>query len=338
MAFPHVFCTNETAPSALPFVTGGISLLLFLLVVPGNFLILLAIYKDPNRELRKNPFNLFVGNLATADLLVGLLVLPISAAVHIREGLFILPIISQILAIHMSYFVACTASLLSLAALTLDRHIAVMYPLYYRTALNPRRAFVASALIWALSISLTFTYLKVGSNIFAFVFANISIAVSLFFLFSCLYITRRVGRRDVILENSSCPVNRCGRRRHSKLQTRTTRVFSFVLITYILCYGPSCVLIYLMNFCVRCSCAQIHWFRDLQFLFVLVNSCTNPILYSWRLKTFRNALKKLLGIKSTRQSSSSSTSSNICQQPSNSIAEVRSYQNDAIELVSFKTL
>ncbi|XP_001634093.2 adrenocorticotropic hormone receptor [Nematostella vectensis] len=315
MAFNSIDCTDVSAPTVLPFVTGGISLLLFLLVVPGNFLILLAIYKDPNRELRKNPFNLLVGNLALADMLVGLIVLPISAAVHIREGQLISPKSSEVLAIHVSYFIACTASLLSLAALALDRHVAVIYPVYYRTALSQTRVSVASTFIWVLSLSLPSIYLKVGYTSYAFVFANITIAVTLFFLFSCLYITRRVKKGNATFEKDQHPEtpnnerkDNTRKRRNSLIEARLTRVLSLVLIAYLFCYGPSCVLIYLMNFCVECSCTQIHWFRDMQFVFVLTNSCANPFLYSWRLTPFRNALRKLLGIKMTRQNLSSSSS------------------------------
>ncbi|XP_032235319.2 octopamine receptor beta-2R-like [Nematostella vectensis] len=339
MAFSSVDCLNVSAPMVLPFVTGGISLLLSILVIPGNFLILLAIYKDPNRELR-NPFNLFVGNLALADLLVGLVVLPLSSALHIREGLLIEAKSYEIWTIHVSFFIACTASLLSLAAMTLDRHVALIYPVYYRIALSPKRAFFVSALIWIISIALPLIYFKVGYIMYAFVFSNIAIAVSLFFLFSCLFITRRIGRRNSTLESHTGQGKRGQngrerRRRNSELQDRLTRVFSLVLIAYLICYGPSCVMVYLMNFCVQCSCSQIHWFRDMQLVFVLMNSSANPFLYSWRLSPFRNALKKLLRCKPRTQNDNSSSLDNIFQDLSTS-RNTRSYKNNAIELVSFK--
>ena len=46
--------------------------------VPGNLLVVMAVFIDPNKDLR-SPFMYFVANLAMADLLVGLVTDPVSA-------------------------------------------------------------------------------------------------------------------------------------------------------------------------------------------------------------------------------------------------------------------
>ena len=110
-------------PSYISFTTTTIS-------VSGNVLVLLAIFIDPNKNL-KCPFNYFVANLAFADLLVGFVVDPMSVAFHLSEGIA-KKYPTELVYIHIPYFVSSTASVLSLAALSMDRFWAITSPLSYR--------------------------------------------------------------------------------------------------------------------------------------------------------------------------------------------------------------
>ena len=71
-------CTNVTPPTVLSYTTASISIFVSIVATLGNSLVLLAILVDPNKNLR-SPFNYFVANLALADVLVGLVVAPLSA-------------------------------------------------------------------------------------------------------------------------------------------------------------------------------------------------------------------------------------------------------------------
>ena len=74
-------------------------------------------------------------------------------------------------------------------------------------------------------------------------------------------------------------------------------------------FTPACGMIYLLNFCSGCSCALIHWLRDLQFLIVLCNSGINPYLYAWRLPQFKRAFYKFLHLKARTKFSDIATTS-----------------------------
>lgn len=113
-------CGNVSAPIALSFTSASLSIMIALVSIPGNLLVLLAVLLDPNKDLRC-PFNYFVSNLAFADLLVGCVVAPMSAIFHICEGMEV-HIIVPIESLHLMFFITCTASVLSLAALTVDRY------------------------------------------------------------------------------------------------------------------------------------------------------------------------------------------------------------------------
>lgn len=289
-------CAGVPAPTPLSFTTAVLSLLLALVTIPGNFLVCLAVFKDPYKRL-KTPFTFFVVNLAVSDLIVGMVVEPISVLIHFREGLS-LSISKLIWLIHMSYFISCTASVLNLAALTADRFTAISYPLQYRARLSTQRANVIAGLVWFVSCTLPFVYFKVGYLQYAFVFANTAVALTfLIFLFTYARVLRGV-RAQVLewerLRHSSQTEENKARLRAAAVEKNITQAFMVMLGLFLCCYTPSCVMIYIMNLCSSCSCYTIHVLRDLQFIFVLCSSAFNPFLYAWRLPNFRRAFERIL--------------------------------------------
>ncbi|XP_028408274.1 5-hydroxytryptamine receptor 1A-like [Dendronephthya gigantea] len=88
------------------------------------------------------------------------------------------------------------------------------------------------------------------------------------------------------------------------MEQKITKMFLVVLIAMLLCYGPSTVFIYVMSFCETCSCKTLHWFRDLQFLFVIMNSSVNFFCYALRSPRFQNAFKYILRLKRPGDTSS----------------------------------
>lgn len=124
-------CTTIGAPSHLSFFTTTFSILFTILNIPGNFLVILAVIVDPYKNLR-TPFNYLMANLAFADLIVGTVTDPISIYIHWKEGIRAPLHLGEVRALHMSYFISCTASVLSLATLAVERYLAIRNPHTYR--------------------------------------------------------------------------------------------------------------------------------------------------------------------------------------------------------------
>ncbi|XP_064181447.1 alpha-1A adrenergic receptor-like [Anguilla rostrata] len=115
--------------------------------IVGNILVILSVVC--NRHLR-TPTNYFIINLAIADLLLGTTVLPVSATLEILNYWVFGKIFCDIWA--AVDVLCCTASIMSLCVISIDRYIGVSYPLQYPSIVTEKRALLAMLGVWVLSL------------------------------------------------------------------------------------------------------------------------------------------------------------------------------------------
>ncbi|XP_027014481.2 histamine receptor H2b [Tachysurus fulvidraco] len=128
--------------------------------VAGNVLVCLAVCTS--RRLHRIS-SCFVVALAVTDLLVGLLVLPLSATLELHSGRW--PLGGTVCNIYLSADVTLgTASIFTLLAISVDRYLAISAPLSYTTRLTPGRAAAAILVIWIVSLTVAFTPIHMGWN------------------------------------------------------------------------------------------------------------------------------------------------------------------------------
>ena len=120
-----------------------------LLALTGNSLLIFIVRKRP--ETRTLTSCLFV-NMAAADLLVALVVMPVSLATPYTKGKWLPGLVGHVTCkfVYYSFFVSLTASILSLVAMAVDRFLAVRFPL--RRFERFRRARVVISVIWLSSM------------------------------------------------------------------------------------------------------------------------------------------------------------------------------------------
>ena len=240
---------------------------------------------------------------------------PIAVAYHIDEALRLNVVDIKIL--HIFYFILSTASLLTLAALTMDRYFAVASPLKYKTMITSKRVILACVSIWTGALGFSFFYFKLGFIVYSFVFANTAVFTTfLVVIFVHIGILKRLRERSKYWrdqramhyaepeqqENRSNIIN-------IKKEGKAAKVLMIILLAFFSSFTPACAMIYLLNFCSKCSCLVVHWLRDLQFLIVLCNSGINPYLYAWRLPQFKRAFCKFLRLKARGQVNTFTTTS-----------------------------
>ena len=135
------------------------------LALAGNILVCVAVISD--RHLRKKS-NVFIVSLAVADALLALLVMSF-AVLNDLKGHWILG--SRFCTIWISFDVMfCTASILNLCAISLDRYIHIKSPLHYESYMSTKRTIMFLATIWIMSALISFVPIqlewhKFGSHI-----------------------------------------------------------------------------------------------------------------------------------------------------------------------------
>ncbi|TRY60716.1 hypothetical protein DNTS_016447 [Danionella cerebrum] len=150
-AFTNSSELNDTGPEVLLLTRAvplGLALGTFIsFAVAGNILVILSVVC--NRHLR-SPTNYFIVNLAIADLLLGTTVLPVSATLEILDYWVFGRIFCDVWA--AVDVLCCTASIMSLCVISIDRYIGVSHPLQYPNIVTGRRALLAMLGVWILSL------------------------------------------------------------------------------------------------------------------------------------------------------------------------------------------
>uniref|UniRef100_A0A3P9D5J4 D(3) dopamine receptor n=1 Tax=Maylandia zebra TaxID=106582 RepID=A0A3P9D5J4_9CICH len=126
--------------------------LLILAIVFGNVLVCLAVLRE--RSLQTTT-NYLVVSLAVSDLLVASLVMPWAVYLEVVGGAWLFS------RLYCNVFVTldvmmCTASILNLCAISIDRYTAVVMPVLYNTTHRSRkRVFVMIATVWVLAFAVS---------------------------------------------------------------------------------------------------------------------------------------------------------------------------------------
>ncbi|XP_064630432.1 alpha-1A adrenergic receptor-like [Lineus longissimus] len=131
-------------------VTGALLSSIICMTISGNVLVLLAVFV--NSHLRSTT-NIFIVNLAVADLLLGTIVLPFSASKEIVNYWAFGQTFCDIWA--AVDVLCCTASIMSLCVISLDRYIGVTRPLQHSSIMTEKRAILIVLAVWILSTAIS---------------------------------------------------------------------------------------------------------------------------------------------------------------------------------------
>jgi len=191
----------------------------------------------------------------------------------------------------------------------MDGYFSVASPIKYKTMVTSKRAILASVSTWVGALGFSLFYFKLGFIVYSFIFANTAVFTTfLVLIFVHVGILKRLREgskywRDQKAMNYAEPEQQENRNDtiNTKKEGKAAKALMIILLAFFSSLTPACVMIYLLNFCSKCSCLVVHWLRDLQFLIVLCNSGINPYLYAWRLPRFKRAFYKYLQVKSRGQ-------------------------------------
>ncbi|XP_020486237.1 alpha-1A adrenergic receptor [Labrus bergylta] len=152
-ADPCMNCSSTAFPEldVVKAVLLGTLLVVFVVFgVLGNILVILSVLFHHHW---RSVTHYFIANLAAADLLLSSAVLPFSATSEaLGRWVFGRSFCSVWAALDV---LCCTASILSLCVISIDRYLAVSYPLRYPAMATGRRGLTAVAALWGLSAAIS---------------------------------------------------------------------------------------------------------------------------------------------------------------------------------------
>ncbi|MEE6479704.1 hypothetical protein FKM82_012342 [Ascaphus truei] len=285
---------------------GVILVLIIITTICGNVVVCLAVGFD--RRLRSMT-NCFIVSLAITDLLLGLLVLPFSALNLLHEEW---PFGATFCNIYTSLDVMlCTASILNLFMISLDRYYGVTAPLRYSMFVTPTRVAIAMGVIWVVSLMVSFLPIHLGWNTkdksiqnygdnecklelnkeYVLVDALLTFYLPLVIMCLMYYRIFKIAREQAKRINHANCSNTVNPVLPTVREHKATVTLAAVMGAFIICWFP-----YFTVFTYQgvneievdeTACLIVLWLG-------YANSALNPILYAALNRDFRTAYQRLL--------------------------------------------
>ncbi len=139
-AYPSTYTQAEIILLALVMTA------MMIVIVVGNMLVVIAIATENNLTSVQN---WFIASLAAADMLIGLMIMPFSLAYELMGYWMFGPIWCEIHA--ASDVLLCTASIMNICLISLDRYWSITRAVDYLNARTPTRVAVMIVTVWVLS-------------------------------------------------------------------------------------------------------------------------------------------------------------------------------------------
>uniref|UniRef100_S4RV79 G-protein coupled receptors family 1 profile domain-containing protein n=1 Tax=Petromyzon marinus TaxID=7757 RepID=S4RV79_PETMA len=265
---------------------------------------------------KKSSMSVYMLNLAAGDLLF-LLFLPLKIDYHFNGNRWILSSFMCILHI-MLFFSNFYANLLLLCAISMDRYVAVVYPLRVSRWRKPQTAWLICLLCWVLSITHTLPANHISSflseenitiNSTTFVFVRCYekftpedltfLAAYRLYVFFALYLMSltiamfcygNVVKTLIVTTGQTELISQAKKIRAAK----TTAVSLLIYVVCFIPYNSTHVIGFIQTRTSAFSWHSIAILRDVTMCLSVINSLLDPLIIYIGSSTFRNSLKRVL--------------------------------------------
>ena len=264
-------------------IFAGLSIFLAISSSVGNFVILSALYRVSSIY---PPTKLFFRCLAATDLCVGLIVQPLyttsimSYAMEMNENVSYYT--GKICA--TSSTILCGVSLLTTTVISVDRLLALLLGLRYRTYVTLRRARFVITCIWIMMATIAMIGLWKADvfNKVTSVMTVLSLITSMS-SYGKIYLTLRKHQTQIQKDSTHGQPYVVGFAVNIARYRKTVSSILWVQLALLACYAPYGIVAGMKINTLACylvSSALVHF-----------NSTLNPILYCWKIREVRKAVK-----------------------------------------------
>ncbi|XP_074835731.1 sphingosine 1-phosphate receptor 2 [Carettochelys insculpta] len=261
---------------------------LCVLIVLENLLVLVAVYR--NKKFHSAMF-IFIGNLAFSDLLAGLAFMA-NVLLSGPRTFHLMPV--QWFVREGTAFATLAASVFSLLAIAIERHVAITKVKVYRSDRSCRMVLLIGA-CWVISAAVgglpimgwncmgrledCSTVLPLYSKRYILFVVTVfsAILVSIALLYGHIYCIVRSSHAEI-----------AGPQTLALLRTVT-----IVLGAFVVCWLPAFIILLLDTSCAIKACPVLYK-ADYFFSFATLNSAINPIIYTLRSKDMRREFLRVL--------------------------------------------
>ena len=289
--FPSTFF--ETISSTVPYiVNASLNVSLALMTTVANILVLSAIRKNTSLHL---PSKLLLGNLVLTDLGVGIAVQPLFVAFLVAKvkGYSDIICFASVSFATVGSILACV-SLLTMAAISLDRYIALYFHLRYRDIVTTKRVFSVLLVVWLFAGFDAFLWLRnhiLNGHVFIAVtsFSYIVCTLSYTMIYRGL---RHQHGNQVTDEEQVQTQQQAANPLNVARYRRSASNMLWIYVLFVLCFFPfvlTQIVVQLMGRTVLLQCLN-----EFAITVVYLNSWLNPFVYCYRLPEIRASVLETL--------------------------------------------
>ena len=252
----------------------------------GNTLILVALHKESSLH---PPSKLLLRSLATTDLCVGLILQPLLVMYWVslikeqrnicRYAFVAVYIIGNILGV---------VSLMTLTAISVDRLLALSLGLRYKHAVTLKRAYLTVTLLWF--VPMVGTAMRFLDDVITLWYSYITIllcTVTAGFSYAKIFLTLRRYQIQVQTHVNHEQPSQTSSLNIARYRKTVSSVL-WVQLTLVFCYLPHGIVGALMT---QGQSSSLFLAAVFSTTLVFLNSSLNPILYCWKIREVRQAVK-----------------------------------------------
>lgn len=252
----------------------------------GNLLVIGTVLANPSLQIISN---FWLVSMAVADVVVTALGQPIfSVFLGLQLNDECHELVSQ--AFRLIVNMSCSASVLHLCLISIDRCLLILRPHDFRTVRTKKRFRIALVIAWTLPVIYGILRLTVSKKATSY-FTVIAVGICYLVIISCYSLiilkVRKQGTATLKRLRGQSRSRRSASSEHM-VERRVTVTIAIVVVIFTICWFP---LLYLRSaFAEENFGVAYNWARTL----ALTNSSMNPWIYCFRIAEFRDAYRRLM--------------------------------------------
>ena len=257
-----------------------------------NIVAIIALRKTPSLP---KPLKVLLLSISVSDLCVGLLVQPLYVALHmINEDKPIFRPLATVNTISATFF--CTATLLGICAVSVDRFLTIHLQPRYQEIVTHRRVEAVVISIWVLSAVLSLPRTRIHSE----KASTIILAIIVFITLGCLvaiaiiYVKLYVVLKHHIMQAQALNINLDSQTtvaiEDTARQKKCTVAIFYLYLTLLICYLPNTCIALMFVVGADFPSEMINFSDALVYL----NSSLDPLIYCWKMRQVRLTAMNIL--------------------------------------------